>query len=486
AICTGGPRGVGEKVPLAPLVKSWELCQKLKGIFTQDEMRTALLSFPSQPKKVSYDGDFGYHVYQDPRLESAVRLISVAANWDRTRFSEVYNSLPEEKKRIFAKDKDGIGAGDAIEPFDLISNMTTGLIMSRHYGKDVTTNLELNKIQISKLSQKALSRLFRMFDRDADHITRNPSLSLLRTDGNLTVFCANGFFETEESQGVTKSGYGTSWQKSLTGTDLVEAWSPFFDLERLRTEKVMAFPFICNTNSYRFALRNRPVEEIPEPAALNFSAASELNALMTISLVSEIDRSAIEKGRFLISKLGGWKIEEDLKEVETKKVFREEFEKTDAYIPVMHAMDVNYFNIGTGRSLSLRLSRRVKDDQGRSRTLRLTVLFPLGSSQMSSLVMGPAELAEILDARYRTKRSPLFLMNNSCGSEKTLPAWALVYRKAFELRKARGEVRSISQVTDFPHIIGSVFFDLVGGADFRACGVPVEVPGNADRRKVRG
>lgn len=455
-ICTSAGRGVGDKVRLASLIKSGALCERLNGLFTPEEMKQALTSFPAHPKKVRYDGDLGFHVYQDPVLEGLVRVIAVSANWDRSRFAEVFRSLPADRRKIFATDKDGLGAGDAIEPFDLISSMTTGLIMARLFGRDESTNLELSKIQISKLSQKALSRLFGMFDRDADHLTRNPSLSLLRNDGNMTVFCANGFFETEEYQGITAgSNFRTSWKKTRTGTDLVETWSPFFDLERIKEEKVLALPFICNTNSYRFAFRNRPVEEIPEPAVLDFSKASELNALMTISLVSEIDRSAVEKGRFLISKLGGWKIDEDLTEVKTKDFFREEFKKVDAYIPVMHAMDVNYFNIGTGQSLSLRLSRQVKDARGVAKTLRLTVLFPLGSSRLSSVVMGAAELADIMDARYRAKGTPLFLMNNSCGSEKTLPAWALVYRKAFEMRKARGEVSSLAQARDFPHIIGS-------------------------------
>ncbi|MBX3040469.1 MAG: hypothetical protein KF789_07185 [Bdellovibrionaceae bacterium] len=455
-ICTSAGRGVGDKTRLASLIKSWELCQRMKGIFSPNEMREALMAIPAQPKKVKYDGDLGFHIYQDSVLEGLVRVIAVSANWDRSRFAEVFRALPKEKKAIFATDKDGLGAGDATEPFDLIANMTTAFIMSGLFGKDETTNMELNKIQISKLSQKALSRLFGMFDRDSDHITRNPSLSMLRNDSNMTVFCANGFFETEEAQGVTAKGnFRTAWLKSRTGTDLVETWSPFFDLERMKEEKIHALPFICNTNSYRFALRNRPVEEIPEPVPLDFSRAQGVNALMTISLVSEIDRSAVEKGRFLISKLGGWKIEEDLKEVSTKEFFREEFKKADAYIPVMHAMDVNYFNIGTGQSLSLRLSRQVKDQKGVSKTLYLTILFPLGSSRLAPLVMGAAELAEIMDARHQVKDSPLFLMNNSCGSEKTLPAWALVYRKAFELRKARGEVSHLSQARDFPHIIGS-------------------------------
>jgi hypothetical protein len=449
-LCFTGPVHVGDSLSMAGTMAA-TMC-KYAGLFhAEDEVRAALEAVPLKPTGVRYDGQLGYHQYSNRVLEKNIQIITAAVNTHLFRFYELFLNQSDEVKEKFRVNNDGMAEADKIEPFDLVSTYTVRFFIGKNSGRDDESETTLNKIQISKIVQKALARMLHMKQELTRQWQGLPNMTVNRSDNNISVMCANGLPAFGSSQFVEK----VSWSKTSTGTQLVETWEPSYKMTELIAQGFDKPILKCNGVEYNFNIEKLEAEPIPPPAPIVLAPGQDLNALMTVSLVSEIDRSAIDQARKVIGYLIGWEVVGDLVEVESRKFFEEELPKTDAYFPVMHAMDVNYFNIGTERSFVLRLRKVVKDQAGNSRTLNLTIMLPNGTSTWGTLIMRPEELAKLLHARHLKKSAPLFLMNNSCSSEKTLLAWTLVFREALAMRKAKDPSFDISKVSDFPHVIGS-------------------------------
>jgi len=424
-------------------------CQFSGKSFSERELREVLEQFPANPSGVRYDGSKGYHVYSNAILKRQVQTLTSSINTDLHMFSQIYNSMPDEIKDKFRVNHDSTDEKDKVEPFDLIANASVAYLIGKAYGTD-DNDEPLNKIQISKLVQKALSRTLNMKPTMMTQFLDLPNMVVNRNDNTVSVFCANGS-PSDKPLRLLKA----EWYKGPTGTDIIENWKPTFNFTELLSKGVMKSDLVCSGTTYSFQFDPIEAETIPRPENLQFSPGQEINALMTVSLVREVNQGSIQIAQVLASALTGWTVEGEIAKVDTRKFLMSEFIKFDAYFPVMHAMDVNYFTIGTEFSLAVRLKKTVTDQSGVARALKLTILLPSGGEEAFLITMKPAELAQLLNMRYQQKPTPLFLMNNSCSSEKTLLAWSLVFRNALELRKASGQLTAISEVRDFPHVIGS-------------------------------
>ena len=431
-LCFLGPAATGDTFYVSTLLTN-SMCQFATMFHLESELINAFKEFPAAPKGVKYDGSYGFHIYEDKVLENKVQIITAAINTNRETVYKLYHSQPDSIKSKFSRNTSGSAEASKNEPFDLLSTYSAAFFIRKNMGADHDTGEHLNKIQISKLSQKALARFFHMTKKEHDSINTTPSLSVIKTENAVRIMCANGMFPRRDSQ---TSGLET-WYRGELGTDLVETWRPIHDLKDFVKKGFSASNLTCNLLDYRFLFQTVPAEIIPPPPELNFSGRTDIHGLMTVSLVSEIDRSAVDKAALFVKSLTGWEIEEDTVSVKTFDYIRENFSKFDLYFPVMHSMDVNYFNVGTTSSLLVKIKKTVTRNNGTKTTMHLHVLLPDGSKTFESLIFKPEDLAELLDLRYQTQKSPLFIMNNSCASEKTLFAWTLVYRKALKLRQKR-------------------------------------------------
>ena len=451
SMCFSAPAHVGGELTFGPMIANMNFCNYVGLLHSEEEVREALRSFPARPTGVRYDGQLGYHVYTDSGLERRVQILTAAINSHLHRFYELFLNEDDDLKEKWRANKEGAAEADKIEPFDLITTYTTRFIIAKNNGADDESETDLNKIQISKLAQKAIARMLHIKNENAQHLQILPNLTVNKGENALAIMCANGLPSSTRSQ----DPMGFSWNATHTGTELIETWRPQYNLSDLLDKGKMTSEISCNGVNYKFQTEKLPAEAIPPSAPIQFRPGQELHALMTVSLVSEIDRSAVDQAKKLVGLLSGWEAVSEVIPVKTRDFLRTELLKADAYFPFMHAMDVNYFNIGTENGLALRLRKVVKDSYGADRVLNLAVLLPDGSQAFSVVMMKPTDLAKLLHERYLTKPTPLFLMNNSCSSEKTLFAWTLVFREAIELRKATGKFKSLSSVSDFPHIIGS-------------------------------
>lgn len=192
-----------------------------------------------------------------------------------------------------------------------------------------------------------------------------------------------------------------------------------------------------------------------------------MNALITVALVSEMNSSALSMGKAYLRTLGGWDLVEDFKEIDTKQEFEKLFPNTDLYFPVSHAMDVNAFHVGTEKGYSLKLKKSVTANDGSTKYINATILFPKSDNGIgSSIIMNPDSLSELMLQRDKSNRQPLFLMNTSCGSEKTLFTWMATYRKLLDKKKKSGAISSTLEDFGTPHIVGSKrYFETGSTAD---------------------
>ncbi len=447
-ICFLGAAHVGDRFYVSTFLMM-NTCRWVSAFHDESEVRDALLMFPKKPEGVRYDGQYGYHVYTNKKLENHVQILTAAINTNRVEFYKMFHALPKSITDKFTTNTDRTDEASKIEPFDLLATYTTSLIIRKGMGTDLESGELLNKIQISKLSQKGLARLFHMMGKGNEAVNKLPSVSMIRNDSAVTLLCANGMFDSRKTQ---VSG-DQVWYRGYNGTDLIEWWNPSRNLQQFVSKGFSAVNLTCNSVDYRVVFQNLPMDPIPAPREMDLSTKSDVHALMTISLTSEIDRTAVETARMFVKSLTGWEVVGDIESVDTLQFMGKYLPRVDAYFPVMHAMDVNYFHVGTKNSLLLRMDKKVKNLKGNETTLHLAVLLPDSSKMFESVILKPDDLAKMLDRRYQVNPSPLFLMNNSCASEKTLMAWTLVYRRALAVREARGDRNS--QVRDFPHIIGS-------------------------------
>ncbi len=450
-LCFGSPAGVGDTFTLAEFKAKEQLCKASGLLHTDAELAEALVNFPAVPSGVRYDGRRGFHVYDNPALEKQARLITAAVNTHLHRFYEIFLSQEDAVKEKFRINKDGSAEADKVEPFDLISTLAVREMMAKNMGYDPLSGVELNKIQISKLTQKALARMLHTKNIYSPQWRALPNIIVSKADNALSVMCANGLPDSR----VQQDPQGFEWLKVEVGTELLETWQSWTKLSDQFERGTSRTELSCNGVNYKFVLEKVNAEAIPAPAPIKFKKGQELYALMTVSLVSEIDRGAVEQARKLVSLLAGWQPVSEVIQVKTREFLRTELIKADAYFPVMHAMDTNYFNIGTEKGLALRLRKVVKDETGADRVINLALLLPDGAQGFDSVILKPNDLAKLLHERFLKKPTSLFLMNNSCSSERTLFAWTLVFREALELRKADGKFGGLTTVNDFPYIIGS-------------------------------
>ena len=452
--CFDTIRAKNEIARQGPLGFTW-LCDHAAIFTTRAETLEALRGFPARPTGVRYDGELGFHVYDDLELRHKVRVLTANINSNREETLALFDREPAAVKEVFRRNSDGLEEADKIEPFDLLASAITGYTMGKFRGQDPMTGQPLNKIQISKLSQKGLALFLRMVFKSGEHIQSYPAMTVARADNTLLLFCANGVFPRRTR--IAGPAKGDKWYRSPLANELVEAWYPLVDLKHaLKGSRV--YTASCNATPYRIELQRLDAAALPEPAALDFTTLPEVRVLISISLVNEIPRSAIDAGvRF--ATMMGWTVDEaPVAPVSTFKTFTSEFARSHAYVPVMHAMDVNRFHVGTEQSLVARLSKDVAGQDGGTRKLRLTILFPVDSETKRDLIMNQSELAKLMDDRAAAMPGSLFLMNASCSSEKTLMSWSMVFRKSLERRGRRLKVPDLdpASVKDFPYIIGSL------------------------------
>lgn len=443
SLCFLGPTHVGAPVWVAEVLAQG-LCEYPQYLHSEDEVIDALKQFPQIPKNVKYNGNIGFHEYSDKTLESLVQIITVQLNDNKDAFYKLFHKQSLSVKTKFQQATDDNSEASKIEPFDLLGTYSVKYIIGSFYGQNADLNIPIDKIQLSKMVQKSLAWVFHLTQKEHAHLTSIPSLTMLKGESNFAVLCTKGMMPNQTFKQIGQ----TYWHRGSFGSDLVESWVPSVDLRELTKKKKGSFSFNCNTIDYYFSYKSLESTPLPEPQDFSFQKGQDIHALMTISLVHEINRTSVNIAKMVTTLFSGWKVTEDLKSVDSEKYIKAKLSKADAYFPVMHSMDINYFNMGTRQGLAITLKKQIADSQGK-RNVYLSILFPDGTQQFETLMYKSEDLSRILNERYKVKNTPLFLMNNSCNSDITLLSWVMVYRKALEARN------SSQPMNDFPHIIGS-------------------------------
>ncbi|MCJ8278148.1 MAG: hypothetical protein MJK18_15010, partial [Bdellovibrionales bacterium] len=300
--------------------------------------------------------------------------------------------------------------------------------------------------------QKSISRLFQMFDRDPESDSL-PAVSVMKKEDRIMFWCANGRFKPRQTANSNRNE--VTFYRSM-GNQILEGMNPSIKLSSIENNSIFGFTFYCNTMEYKTTVKVEEAEPINPPQPINYEGRETINALITVALVSEMNSAALNIGKTYLQTVAGWTLVEDFKEIDTKVEFERLLPKTDMYIPVSHAMDVNSFHVGTVKGYSLKLSREVVDQSGKTKTIIATILLPKSEGGVgSSYYTNPAELADLLLLRDYNNLQPLFLMNTSCGSEKTLFTWMATYRNVLEKKIAAGKISTILEDNTAPHIIGS-------------------------------
>ncbi len=448
-----GPKGAGDYLEIGSFA-TFE-CNNYNFLITEEDIARSLESIPNKPSGVYYDGGNGWHIYEDKDLEYNIQVLTLAIALEKERFVSIFDSLDKSIREKFRHNSHGMSEEDKIEPFDLLSSYSTWHIIGQSSGQSDFG--DLNKIYIGKLVQKSMSRLFQMFDRDPES-DKLPTMSIMKKEGRALFWCANGRFKPRHHTSTEKPNY--SFFRSY-GNDILEGMVPSFKLAELIEKKQMGFTFFCNTMEYKTSVRVEKAEAINPPQPIDYSNQEQINVLITVALVSEMNSSALTLGKTYLRTMGGWSLVEDFKEIDTKSEFTRLLPDTDMYIPVSHAMDVNAFHVGTVKGYSLKLRKSVTDKSGRTKVLNATLLLPKSDNGIgSSLIMNPDSLSDLLLQRSKQNKQPLFLMNTSCGSEKTLFTWMTTYRNVLRKKMKLGLISNVLEDHGAPHIIGSKrYFD---------------------------
>lgn len=444
-----GPKGVGDYYDLAQMF-TFD-CASFNFLVTDNDIRTALRSIPNDPTGVRYDGQKGWHIYENKELEFNVQVLTLAIATEKKRFLEIFDAEEPSVKEKFRHNSHGMSEANKVEPFDLLTSYSTWNIIGQNWGE--SDYGDLNKVYIGKLVQKSMSRLFQMFERDPES-DKLPTMSIMKKEDRALFWCANGRFNPREYSATDKPNF--SFYRSY-GNDILEGMVPSFQLSDLIEKRQIGFTFYCNTMEYKTTINVEEADEINPPKPINYSEQDRVDVLITVALVSEMTSSALGLGKLYLRTLGGWSIEEDFKDVDTEEEFERLLPSTDMYIPVSHAMDVNAFHVGTQKGISIKVSKKITANDGSEKTIYATILFPKTDGGVGvPVIMNPDSLSDLLLERTKLgHKQPLFLMNTSCGSEKTLFTWIATHRKLLEKKIKNGFISNIGEDTETPHIIGS-------------------------------
>ncbi len=422
--------------------------------FTKKELESAIISFPAVPKGVKYLGEQAEMKISSKELVDKINIITYYLINDKKGFREVFFDLPQDVMNKFRFNNYSNDEETKVEPFDLILHQLTVNFNTNNGTIFHEISQPIDFISSKRLLKKALAQTL-LVPNDKDIFAwKSPDVSVLKNRDNFLILCANGILQN--SQSYDGSNYRTKDMTPLSRfytqneRDILEKWELMFSLDKLLSNGFSDSKFRCGSQFYNVRYKVKKVEKIPEPDALKFP--SEINVLMTVALTAEISKPQRILLRQYLTSLKDWSVLKNFERVETKSKFEELFVESHMYFPVSHAMDVNYFMVGTEKSNYIVLQKKFESG-GDSKIVNFHVLLPdQGNVFTDAVHYDVNKLGEFYSLRRSKEMPSLFLMNLSCSSENTLTTWTQVFRQSVQNDKQQ---RSVKNFKDLPYILGA-------------------------------
>lgn len=385
----------GPSIILERFVESGEFAQSL-----------GRLPVGSQVGKVTWNPTFQQYEFEDPAFARILSKIAMVGYSRQSDFITARNSLEEEYLRKLRTNSQSDNGASKFETFDLIQ----GIIANRLEGTLPGVN-RLSRIQAGKMAHAFLYDLL---------------LSTPQEDprgGDI-----QRVFAQKKPLGHKLDLYCVG-RLSIKGPEAEDVYDYFginymkLEFSRIKNDQVLK----CGGKSYQMSIDSLRQLQFPEPLPFvldEFRGQDPVKASVYISLIREVS-GGMSKVVELFLRHRGFKVEER-EMVDTLSALKEDFLNSHLVIPASHLLDINNFQMGTKRSMRLRLTKKIKHAiTGERVPVEVYLYVPVKDSE--PLRVPGVDIAKWMQDRRRLMEVPLFVMNASCNSAYNNYYWNSIY-----------------------------------------------------------
>lgn len=415
----------------------------------EENLSELMDSFPARPEGVKWDAEKEQFAYDNPEVRALA--IKIAAHFvTKTEIARaMVRNVSDETLSKFQFNTQLDTPESKTEPFDLIQGELTRFNYLGQLRTKATDGL--NRIMITKLNHRFLHKVLKLraeadgWGAGLDDFIYFP----LEGGTGLTFYCAG----TSGTTTFTEEGeVNGRWAWGLPSTVSLNALE---DTAFLNDKNDLVYD--CDNTLYKITITKQESEALPKaeikPLVPETGEDNEvISTLISFAMHSEANPKFLGFVRAYMQMLG-YKIKSETSAVNTLEYFKEELPNSNFFIPVAHSLSYDHFHIGNEVALLIQFEKSIETLSGKKRTLVLNALFPEGAASYQTI--SAEEISDALYQRLIQEKEALFVLNASCGSERTVFPWTLGYRKAANRFTAEQGNASLQDLKSTPHVFGS-------------------------------
>lgn len=383
-------------------------------LFSESETKNALESLLSMAKKnielkgkyVRYNGQYGYYDYQNSELSIAVAVAAYNLLHYPKWTVEIVNKLNNKAEML--TETNTSSELSRVEPFDLISNMITTMLL-----RDV--NVYAKKPELNKFVSSSMKKILK-FDQPA-----NESLLAVKHNADILSFC----FQPPSTD-----------KNPLISSDSIDIVHTLNRPEGNSSK-------ICDGKIYTSAISKEKQVSLNRPKAFSKVIAERetIRVKAYVTLAKEISPWYI-RAFTSVAQLNGFHLKQN-EIVSSREHFDSVLSESDLMIYAGHILSAYKLDIGTTKNRSLLFEGR-----SNGKDIELEIILP---HEGASVALVKSDLTESYKKRLaaRTVQDPLFVFVTSCFSENNTKLWPLIHRAALKSDS------NIASRLDLPYVIAS-------------------------------
>ncbi len=389
----------------------------------------------------TYNGETFHIEYADKEVEKHVEKLAQMV-WAVGAISRVDpTAIPASLKEKLLRNTNTDDPTTRVELFDLLA----------HQVRDTLSHsLPSGSIKLDPITLSAVARTVVRTALNAPPSSDDLPVAIFRDKNDSSLIhlvCAAGKMRLLGSDRL-EDAYSSSSQQIFSHTSV-----------KIDSEE-SALVVRCGKNIYQIEVEVKKTGGvISKPKTLNFSnafATNEFNVLSTFAVTDDFSESSFKAFlAYMASK--GYRPTSVEPVEDTRKMFGEDFKRSDLYLPTAHSISLNAFQIGSEQSTRVLLERAIPHPQknGEMMKVKMAIYFPrINGGGSADIRLEQSDLAALLCQRREVRDNPLAVVTMSCSSDESPAGWMYAYQKS--LHNEKGELNvELSKLNDVPFIIGT-------------------------------
>ena len=404
---------------------------------------------------VRWNGVLSKYDYQDKQLEEDIFYLAAAMIQDHVDFTDIFDSLPEEKRHYFTHNTNSTKLESKYELFDLLQIEISEYAMGRGMQSD---NEEVKKVELGPpFFHAAATETLRSIFGDVEAL--DPRIRDLPFYG----VRADGIGENRVMLGCIKKNFvldlkDSTFQPSRLAGSGGRMSTMLLNLGNIPKNN---FSVECDDERYNVKISKAgPSITLPIPQLPNFSDSltkkDSFDVLITVSLVDEIDKNSIAGMTTLLAAYGYYPSSFP-RSVSSKEEFQRLFPNSDMFISAGHTLQPRNLLIGIEEAIQMKFLRSFTKTDGSKAQINLTMLLPPMKKKSEAKFAGISseEMGDLLWERRKHSKVPMIMMNTTCFGSNTIRGWSANYFEAVKKALDEGEITSPQDVTDTPIVFAA-------------------------------